>query len=143
LEVQGSLAVNALLGELGDDTLLGGGGRELLIGGRGADTLRGGGGDDLLIGCTTDFDADSQALCTLMAEWGRPDASYSARVSHLQGTGGGLNGTSVLTASTVFDDGITDNLFGEAGLDWFFARGSGRPKDRVTDPSKGEVVLWL
>ena len=78
-----------------------------------------------------------------MAEWGRADASYSARVSHLQGAAGGLNGTSLLTAATVHDDDVTNSLFGEAGLDWFFARGSGRNEDRVNDPAKGEVITSL
>jgi hypothetical protein len=45
---------------------------------------------------------------------------YQARVDHLM-SGGGLNGTFRLSASTVFSDGAADTLTGNsgAGLDWF------------------------
>jgi hypothetical protein len=35
------------------------------------------------------------------------------------GPGGGLNGSYVLNASTVIDDGEVDTLWSDAGLDWF------------------------
>ena len=82
-----------------------------------------------------------------MKEWGRTDADYSTRVKHLSGSlGGGLNGSYFLTATTVhtvYDDAATDSLFGEAGLDWFFARKTGKNKDKVNDLSTGEVVTAL
>ncbi len=34
---------------------------------------------------------------------------------------GGLNGGSLLNASTVQGNGLADNLYGGAGMDWFFA----------------------
>jgi hypothetical protein len=142
LDAQGSTAANVFLGQAGNDTLLGGGGNDLLIGGLGGDTLKGNGGDDILIGGTTSYDSDLVSLYALMREWSRTDVSYTTRVNHLKGGAGGLNGTYVLTTTTVFDDGVTDTLYGNAGLDWFFARMTGKSsqKDRVQDLSSGEVL---
>src|SRR5262249_56770264 len=119
---------------------LGGSGNDILIGGLGNDTLQGNGGDDVLIGGTTSYDANVAALCAVLREWGRSDVSYSSRVNHLQGGSGGLNGSYLLTLATVFDDGVTDTLYGNAGTDWFFARGPGYSwqKDRVQDRVSGE-----
>src|SRR5262249_42397590 len=145
LDAQGSTAANVLVGGAGNDTLLGGSGNDILIGGKGSDTLQGNGGDDILIGGTTSYDANVAALCTLIREWGRTDASYSTRVNHLQGGAGGLHGSYVLTALTVFDDGVADTLYGNAGMDWFFARLSGpsQKKDRVQDRGSTEVLTSL
>jgi hypothetical protein len=145
LDAQGSTAANVLVGGAGNDTLSGGSGNDVLIGGLGNDTLHGNGGDDVLIGGTTGYDANVTALCAVLREWGRTDASYSARVSHLQGAAGGLNGSYALTTATVFDDGVTDALYGDAGLDWFFARVPGKApqKDRVGDLGGGETLTSL
>ena len=116
----------------------------MLIGGLGADTLRGGGGDDILIGGRTSYDANQTALLAVMKEWGRTDADYSTRVKHLNGTlSGGLNGSYFLKTTTVREDNAIDSLYGEAGLDWFFARKSGKIKDKINDPSTGEVVTAI
>jgi hypothetical protein len=141
LDASGSTANNVLVGGAGADALTGGSGRDLLIGGLGADTLRGGGGDDILIGGTTDYDANQTALLAVMKEWGRTDADYTTRVKHLRGSlSGGLNGSYFLSATTVHDDKTVDSLFGEAGMDWFFAKKSGRNIDTVNDLSTGEVI---
>lgn len=142
-----STANNVLVGGANTDALTGGKGRDLLIGGLGADTLRASGGDDILIGAYSDYDANLTALCILMKEWGRTDADYSTRVKHLSGTlGGGLNGSyflSVKTVHTVYDDAAIDNMFGDAGMDWYFARTSGKYRDKVNNKSTGEVVTAL
>jgi hypothetical protein len=145
LDATGSTAANVLVGGAGNDTLLGGSGNDVLIGGLGSDTLKGNGGDDLLIGGTTSYDANLPALCALQREWGRTDEPYATRVSHLKGGAGGLNGSYVLTTATVFDDGVADTLYGNAGTDWFLARTSGKgpPKDLVQDLSGGEVLTSL
>lgn len=151
LDAGGSTANNVLIGNAGADSLVGGNGRELLIGGAGADTLKGGGDDDILIGGYTDYDANLTALCAIMSEWGRTDAnsSYSTRVKNLtdgSGSPNRLNGSYFLTAKsvhTVYDDAAIDSLFGEAGLDWFFARKTGNKKDKVNDLSTGEVVTTI
>jgi FG-GAP-like repeat/RTX calcium-binding nonapeptide repeat (4 copies)/FG-GAP repeat len=145
LDAQGSVAANVLVGGAGNDTLLGGSGNDILIGGLGNDTLHGNGGDDILIGGTTSYDANLSALCSLQREWRRSDASYTTRVNHLKAGAGGLNGSYVLTMATVFDDGVTDMLYGDAGSDWFFARvpGNAPQKDRVQDRASGEVLTSL
>ncbi|GEM_PF-7057975 len=119
--LMGGYGNDILLGGAGDDVLIGGEGRDLLIGGFGSDQLLAQGGDDILIGGTTSFDGNMTALDAVMREWSRTDADYATRVGHLQGSPGGLNGTTVLTKDTVFDDGVRDVLSGDAGQDWFFA----------------------
>src|SRR5262249_56319466 len=95
------------------------GGREVLLGGEGADRLTGGDGDDLLVAGPTAFDADATGLANLLAEW-RSASSYDDRVKHLTGAlAGGLNGTTVLTAASVSNDGVKDALVGGTGRDWY------------------------
>lgn len=145
LDASGSIANNVLVGGAGNDWLNGGSGRDLLSGGGGADTLRGGAGDDILIGGSTSYDANLQALLAVMREWGRTDADYATRVKHLQGSlSDGLNGTYRLTATTVLNDNTLDNLYGEAGMDWFIIGGKAKNKrDKVYDQASGEVVTTL
>jgi hypothetical protein len=144
INTAGSSANNVLEGGAGNDTLQAGGGRDLLVGGLGADVLHGDGGDDILIGGTTDYDSNLAALDAIMAEWGRTDADYNTRINHLNGTlSGGLNGSYYLTASTVHDDAAIDTMFGEGGMDWFFAMQSGSNKDQVKDKATGEVITGL
>jgi Ca2+-binding RTX toxin-like protein len=145
LDAQGSVAANVLVGGAGNDTLLGGSGNDILIGGLGSDLLHGYAGDDILIAGTTSYDSNLAALCALQREWGRSDASYTTRVNHLRGGAGGFNGAYILTTATVFDDGVSDTLYGEAGSDWFFARitGNGPKKDLVKDQASGEVLTGL
>jgi hypothetical protein len=144
LDASDSSANNVLEGGAGNDTLRGGSGRDLLVGGVGADLLRGDAGDDILIGGTTDDDGNLSALSAVMAEWSRTDADDATRVKHLSGTlRGGLNGATLLTASTVHDDAASDILLGEGGTDWFFALLSGTNQDKVKDQTAGEVVTGL
>jgi hypothetical protein len=119
--------------------LRGGSGRDLLIGGLGADILHGGGAGDILIDGTTDYDSNLSALNAVMAEWGRTDADYATRVKDLNGTlSGGLNGATLLTASTVHDDATIDTLYVKAGSDWFFAQLSGPNQDKIKNQAQGE-----
>lgn len=149
LDALGSVTANALQGGSGNDILTGGAGNDVLIGGLGADTVNGSGGDDIVIGGTTSYDSNQGALCSIMAEWGRTDATYSTRVSHLQappkGKGGvaGLNGPYFLNTSTVFDDAAIDDLRGGTGMDWFFVKQRGGTADKLEDRAKGETVTNL
>jgi uncharacterized delta-60 repeat protein len=137
----GSSANNVLVGGSGADTLTGGSGRNILIGGGGADVLHGGSGGDILIGGMTDYDTNLADLALLISEWGRTDLSYQQRIDHLLGSAsGGRNGSTYLNAQTVHDDGAVDQLFGQGGSDWFFARTSGSLQDSVNDRRHGEVV---
>lgn len=134
----GSGGNDILVGGAGNDTLSSGPGRSLLIGGLGADHLSGGSDDDLLIGGTTNFDTNTTALLSILAEWKRTDLDYSHRIDLLRGTTpGGRNGTNYLKSTTVHDDATADVLTGNAGLDWFWANQS---IDSITDRASGEVV---
>ena len=111
-----------LVGGSGNDILSGGAGRDIIIGGAGTDKLLGHGGDDILIGGTTTFDGNLVALNAIRNEW-TSGKSYATRVAHLDGAScaGGLNGSYVLTSSTV-NLGITnDTITGAASSDWFWA----------------------
>src|SRR5205085_3461588 len=88
LNVTGSSANNVLVGGGGTDRLLGGQGRDLLIGGAGQATLQAGSGGDILIGGTTAYDNNAAALAAILAEWGRTDIGYTARMADLTNTTG-------------------------------------------------------
>jgi CSLREA domain-containing protein len=145
IRVAGAITLPTLLdGGAGNDTLRGGNGNNILLGDSGADILTGGNQRDILIGGATLWDANAVALCQLMNEWSRTDADYLMRIGHLRdGRRGGRNGKFVLNATTVVDDSAIDVLFGNAGGDWFFARTSGRSRDRVIDRKSGEVLTSL
>ncbi len=140
--VTGGGGDDVLIGGVQNDRLFGQSGRELLIGGAGTDSLDGGADDDILLPGTSAFTnpaiADA-ALASIMAEWTRTDADYTTRVNHLR-SGGGLNGTSVLNATTVIDDSSVDALLGGLGSDWFFAHLVGGTKDTLTDRLAAEFV---
>jgi hypothetical protein len=146
--VAGSTANNVVVGGGGKNTITGGLGRDLLIAALGASKLVAGSGDDILVGGWTDYDLTSTAMTydkklaaleAIMAEWGSAD-TYSTRVGDLTG-GGGLNGSYLLTASTVHDNGQADTLSGTTGtgLDWFLAGAS----DLVKNKKTGEVQTPL
>jgi Ca2+-binding RTX toxin-like protein len=125
----GGLNHDVLLGGDGHDVLLGASGRDLLIGGEGSDLVVGN-GDDILIGGSTAFDANSQALLSVMDEW-TSERSIGVRSQNLSGIGSGdrLNGAFFLKAgatgedssATVFDDHAPDLLVGGLAEDWLFA----------------------
>lgn len=149
IEVASALTLRAqLIGGDGDDTLLGGGGNDLLqgdagadvlsalagkdvlLGGVGADELRGGNGSDLLIAGTTSHDDTDTSLAAFMAEWSST-RTYKLRTQRLAA---GTNGLPKLDATTVFDDAVSDIVFGGKNDDWLFAF---LPSDQ-TDRSSGE-----
>ncbi len=140
LNLSGSIANNVLVGGTGTDRLIGGQGRDLLIGGSGASTLTAGSGGDILIGGTTSYDNNAAALAALLAEWSRTDVDYLTRIAHLTGsTSGGLNGSYLLNTSTVHGDGMVNNLYGGAGMDWYFAG----VLDVLFNRASGEVVTQV
>jgi YVTN family beta-propeller protein len=137
LSAAGSSANNVLVGGSGNNLLTGGTGRNILIAGSGTSTLVGGTGQDILIGGSTDFDHNLTALYALIAEWGRTDASYATRVSHLNGSlAGGLNGSFFLNSTTVHGNANADLLIGGLGPDWFFAG----VNDQLLFVFPGEVI---
>jgi hypothetical protein len=147
---------NILMGGPGNDTITGGSGRSVLIGGLGSDIIVGGSSDDIIIGGTTIYEGgpvstisgsltitpiratNYVALDAILAEWQHADLGYASRIADLK-NGGGYNGTNVLAlGSTVFDDNASDQLTGNAGLDWFFANlGPAGTLDTITDQNTG------
>jgi Ca2+-binding RTX toxin-like protein len=139
LNVTGSSANNVLVGGGGSDRLLGGQGRDILIGGTGKATLQAGTGGDILIGGTTAYDNNAAALAAILAEWGSSD-DYLTRIDRLTGSmSGGLNGAYFLNTSTVHGNGLTDYLYGGAGLDWYLAG----LVDVLFNKTTGEVVSQI
>jgi hypothetical protein len=133
------LAISSVLVGGSGSELLGGTARNLLIGGTGKGLLYAGSAGDILIGGYTSYDSNTTALAYIMAEWDSRD-SYSTRVSKIS-RGGGLNGSYVLNGTTVFDNGVTDYLYGDAGLDWFFAHTKGQSNvDKIYYRTSGETV---
>lgn len=87
-----------------------------------------------------------------MAEWASAD-SYFIRIGRILGSiAGGLNnpyflkvsGTGQKVASdTVFSDPSIDQLFGEAGQNWFWYTSAGSFIDVVQDITGGQVATAL
>jgi hypothetical protein len=115
--------IATVLGSAFADQLSGDAGRNVLIGNAGADNLEGGAGDDLLISGSISYGSNVAALLAIVREWTRTDVTYAARVADLS-NGGGLNGSYVLNATTLQDDGAVDVLTGGPDSDWFLANGS-------------------
>ena len=74
-----------------------------------------------------------------MNEWNSAQP-YATRVANIKTGSGGYTGPQ-LNTSTVSDDGAIDELFGDGGLDWFFAK---LGEDlTLTDLEAGEVLTAL
>ena len=148
--ITGNSLANVLAGGGGNDNLNGGAGNNILIGGTGADSLTGGANEDLMIGGSFSGETNVSALIALRNEWTSSNP-YDSRVAHLLGTlSSGLNGTTVLTSSTVHDDGAVDTLTGGAGRDWYLVNQTGAivaQRDVVTDADLDsvftEISTWV
>jgi ELWxxDGT repeat protein len=136
---------SVLVGGSGNDTLYGGSCRNLLVGDLGSDTLYAGSAGDILIGGYTSYDSNTTgnqtAVAYVMAEWDSTD-SYTTRINKLI-KGVGPNGAYALNSSTVFDNNVTDLLYGGAGTDWFFAHTKGQNQDKIYGLARGEVVTGI
>jgi hypothetical protein len=141
-------------GSGGNDHLQAGGGRSLLIAGSGGGHLEGSGADDILIGGTTAFDHNLAALEAILNEWARTGESYQQRVANLQNAAVTIGSTTVkpngsyaagyyLTTATVLDNGVSDNLKGHGGRDWFFAQPSGPNADKIDGFTDGDVTVGI
>ncbi|MFO0869118.1 MAG: cadherin domain-containing protein [Pirellulales bacterium] len=146
----GGFGRNVLVGGAGDDTLYGGSARDVLIGGTGSDTLYGGGGEDVLVAGATVHDDNLAALDAIMAEWASP-SSYANRVLNLRGSTGLLstrkNQNYFLNATTVSDDNQRDMLYGQADTDWFLlnlnTKEASSRRDVASDRQTGETLSDL
>ena len=67
----------------------------------------------------TVHDPDVAALSALMSEWTRTDRSFAQRVSNLRSGGvDASNGTTLLDALSLLDDGVLDSLNGGPANNW-------------------------
>ncbi len=98
-----------------------------------------------MIGGTTAYDNNAAALAAILAEWSRTDIGYTTRMADLTNTTGGMNvingmyfflNNGMSGPRTVFGNGLSDNLYGGAGLDWYFAG----MMDALFNRTNGEVV---
>ena len=104
----------------GCDLISGGNGRDFLVGGLGSDLVLGNNQDDILVGGVYVEGRDLAAERAILAEWSRTDLGYVGRINNII-NGTGLNGSSVLDETNVFDDNSFDILLGLQGRDWFHA----------------------
>ncbi len=131
---KGVTNIQGVVGSTGTDTLTAGSGPAVLIGGGGAATLTGGSGATLLIGGGTTYDLNDVALEAILAEWDRTDIGFTQRVSDLT-SGGGLNGSYVLTASTVTEDAQANTVTSGTGQTWFIVH----TRDKVVNKKATDV----
>lgn len=115
-----------LIGGSGHDRIWGGTGRDLLFGGPGRDSLFGGSNDDLLISGSTTLNTNQ--IQSVRSEWAS-NRSLEIRLANITyGTGltDRLNGDDLLNTSTLEADQDRDRLFGQSGIDSFFASATDR-----------------
>jgi hypothetical protein len=134
--VVGTIAgIQGVVGGSGNNSLTGAG-RCLLIGGAGASQLFGGTSDSLMIAGSTIYGLQDAALEAILTEWDRTDISFTQRETDLT-SGGGLNGSDVLTLSTVSSNGKANTITAGTGQAWIFAKSSDlilerKPIDQLT-----------
>jgi hypothetical protein len=80
-----------------------------------------------------------------LQEWNRTDITYTQKVADLQTGGTGtLNGAFTLTASTVQNDGKSDELRGGNATDLFFAAlGHKKHADDLDNVQPGETIISI
>jgi uncharacterized repeat protein (TIGR01451 family) len=143
VDVSGTGLNSIVVGGDGNDSITGSPGRDILIGGNGADVLHGGDGDDILVAGPTKLDGSLFGLLGLMSEWGDTGTDFVTRVQHLNGSlAGGANGPYLLNVVSMQKDTAVDQLFGEAGTDWFLFTGGKKP-DKLADLTNGEFLSEL
>jgi ELWxxDGT repeat protein len=118
----GGAGADWLAGNLGNDTLHGETGLDILSGGRGTDFLSGGEGEDILTGGDP-FRSGESEIRNFLSAW-IAAGTYQSRVQKL--------------ASQIHsnNDDVADTMFGNGGLDWFFADPSA-PGDEIDVPNVG------
>jgi hypothetical protein len=153
--VYGGDGHDILVGGAGNDRVVGNRGRDLLIGGLGADTIEGAADEDIMIAGYTLYDANDEALQSILAEWTSSRTALQRVFNLSEGTAAsGLDGSKFSSRlntvnlrissaagkpQTVFDDGVMDTLIGASGLDWLLYNFDSGVKDKLTGNTGGDV----
>ncbi|MEM1067314.1 MAG: PKD domain-containing protein, partial [Planctomycetota bacterium] len=168
--LRGGWGNDIILGNSGNDKIFGEWGRDILIGGTGADRIHGDQQDDILIAGFTAFDeefhrfADPEiyaadrflsfteqriALESIMAEWASHKSYHTRRHNLLGNTNNHRENDFFLrhneadsVNNTVFDDDAVDTLWGNGGIDWFFASEEDRVRDKRRWEAEAELDRW-
>jgi hypothetical protein len=119
--LKGGKGANFLDGEDGNDNLSGGSGNDIVIGSLGTDVVHGNQGDDVVIGGIWTQSGDLNAVNAVMAAWNTSGTVDQRRT--LLKAGVGVDAIYKLNSSTVFDDLVVDQVFGDQQKDWFWLFG--------------------
>ncbi len=124
--IDGADGHDFLSGGNGRDLITGGDGSDYLFGDSGKDTLHGSAGDDVLVGGRSE---SLPAFDAIDAIW-RSGDSYNARVNQVRELFPGEDWARTNNVQALaLDDSSADELNGDAGLDFFYARVDGSPAD--------------
>jgi phospholipase C len=153
--IQGGGGATVIVGGPGRNTLIGGSGPSILIGGAGHEVIVTGDGAALAVAGTTKFDANAEALRSLLAEWSRTDETFAQKTAHL--TGGATGGKNVIpntTQSIILDANTTVHSHGgrdiivrphDTGVqDLIFAHLFGQNPDKINDIDAAAIfnLMW-
>ena len=109
--LQGYHGDDIVVGGDGDDIVQGGDGDDIVVGGNSRDTVRGNGGNDVVAGGTSSVDAVKGPISPATRT-----ALENALAAWI------ANGMAAdLSFFSFADDGVEDQLYGDAGDDWFFS----------------------
>ena len=112
-----------ILGSPQADYLSGGTGRDIVIGGTGRDTLLGGDAEDAIIADAVAWAANNASIKTVSDIWNAPTAAFATRIAAMKASG-------LFSGANLIADADSDQLYGEAKGDWFFANTA---IDRIRD----------
>jgi cyclophilin family peptidyl-prolyl cis-trans isomerase len=105
----------ALVNGAGNSTLYGGSGASLLIAGSGASTLYGGSGPSYLVGGSTSYDANDQALLSILNSLASSRMLTRSRLPMTPVA----SGYALVMGTTVQSHGLRNTLVPGSGLTWF------------------------
>ena len=117
--IVGGSGNNIIVGGGGHDTITGGSGRNLLIAGAGASTIYAQGASNMVFGGTTNFDANDQALLSLLTQGPNFMYSYAMRQAQARAARNPALKANLLTFQ---DSGVQDTIIG-GGPNGFYVMG--------------------
>jgi 6-phosphogluconolactonase (cycloisomerase 2 family)/Ca2+-binding RTX toxin-like protein len=121
-QIDGGDGNDVLLGGAGKDTITGGKGHDLLIGGTGADRLEGGDGNDILVDGDAIAALSGDSLAMILFDWVANNGTNSASL--------------YVRLAVTKDAASRDELYGNAGADWFWFDNPSDVKDATSTERK-------